>query len=519
MKRWAILLLTLFLVMAARCKATQGLQPKVYISQNPQTATFEAQSQPVTPTPLFQASTTPFPTSATVTPAAILVVSSPPALAEADVTVDYDQVIGFSPAEFGTNVWWTDEDADLWTARYQELHPNLVRLPVLHEFVEPVNDNPNPHEINWDGFLFDESIQWWDRSVTYRRWFEALREADVTVMLTIPYLAGWLSANGDEGIESTFPPADWDEYDEFVKAILVYLTEVVSFPPHRIILEPMSEPDLGCGQDPAVHCLWQHWDFDDLVKVVQIADRAAADIDPHIRVIGLTECCSTELTQKLMDEYDGQKYLDGLSYHRYVYSFDFGDGIARGKRLEKYGLPVYLNEFGNTKYWSNGVEGALWHSAILPQVWAAGTNPVQFPISEWPGMHQGYNQLGLFADWTGDWAVKPAYWVYTNFYNHLGGTELLSNTAPSGMVVLAGRRTDSEMLIVWLTNITLANEEKIIFQIANWPADSAIVTVCDNLIGPEPVAAIRVAAKDDRLTFDYAVPVHSSFSFVLQTIP
>jgi len=90
----------------------------------------------------------------------------------------------------------------LWQARYSELRPQIVRLLLLQAILEPINDDGDPTHINWSGFNFDQAapVPVGERPVTHRLWFETLRDLDITVMLYIPHLAGWLSANGDDGL-------------------------------------------------------------------------------------------------------------------------------------------------------------------------------------------------------------------------------------------------------------------------------------------------------------------------------
>lgn len=40
------------------------------------------------------------------------------------IAVDYSSVVSQAPSGYGTNIWWTDEDADIWTARFAELSPS-----------------------------------------------------------------------------------------------------------------------------------------------------------------------------------------------------------------------------------------------------------------------------------------------------------------------------------------------------------------------------------------------------------
>jgi len=431
----------------------------------------------------------------------------------ATVEVAYQTVVGRSPAGYGVNGWWTDQDAEVWQARYRELSPAVVRLPAPQSMLEPQNDDPDPSHVNRRGFLFDQPVPWFGRTITLGRWLAALRDQDATVMIHVPYLAGWLSANGDRELFSTYPPRDMAEYREYLLALLTFAVDEVGYPPERVILEPVNEPDLRCGQDANVPCFWENWEMDDLVAVMRTADEAAAEVDPAIRVVGVSECCATRLAETLVDQYDGQSFLDGFTYHRYVRGADFGDGLARGERLAALGSPVYLNEYGNTRYWSNGRPGALWHAAVLPQIWKAGINPIQFSMAEFPGSHQGYDQLGLFADWRNDWERKPAYWVYANFYRRFGGSELVSVRGTESLVLLAGRRADAPSLTIWLVNTDPDRPEGLRFQVTGFPTDSAQAQVFDNLGGSEPMVTLEL--RGTPLRFDFHLPAASSYSIVL----
>ena len=433
----------------------------------------------------------------------------------ATVRVDYQAVIGPGPAEYGVNGWWTDQDADLWRTRYAQLAPAIVRLPAAQSMLEPRNDDSDPTHINRQGFLFDQPFPWQGRTITFRQWLSTLRDQDITAMLHVPYLAGWLSANGDNGLMSTYPPRDLAEYSEYLRALLSFAVDEVGYPPEHLILEPVNEPDLGCGQDPNVPCFWNNWQMADLVAVMRAADEAAAEVAPAIRIVGVSECCGTQLAESLMDSYGGSTLLDGFTYHRYVSGDDFSDGLTRGQRLAHYGKPVYLNEYGNTTHWSNGQPGALWHASVLPQIWAAGLNPIQFSMAEFPGSHEGYKQLGLFTDWQDGWKLKPAYWVYANFYRHLGGSQLVAAQGSARAMLLAGRRpaTGQPSLAIWLTNVT-ADQSVLPIEIVGFPARTAHLQVYNNLQGDDPVASLELAGES--LRFDFRLPAASSFCIVVQ---
>ena len=436
---------------------------------------------------------------------------------EPDVVVDCATRLADGPISYGTNGWWTDQDADLWRARYSELRPQIVRLLLVQAMLEPINDDGDPAHINWSGFNFDQAVPVpvGERTVTYRLWFETLRDLDITVMLYVPHLAGWLSANGDDGLYSTYPPRSVAEYREFIEATLRFLVEELGYPPEQIILEPVNEPDLRCGQDAAVPCFWRNWTMDDLVAVMLAAREAVDAVAPTIRMVGPSICCDDTLVTRLMREYDGAGLLDGLTYHHYERGFDLHQAVEIGRRLAEWGLPVYINEYGSPKYWSDGDEGALWHAVALAQLWPAGIAPIQFPMSEFPGMHAGYNRLGLFRDWHYDWEVKPAYMIYVGFFRHMGPTTPVLTVAQEPLVVAAGWDTEGSA-VVWTVNAGQDSQSDVVFRVKNLgnaPADVAVVTVYDILAGGSPVDAFTVVGAP--LAFAYDLPGRSVYAFVL----
>jgi len=79
-----------------------------------------------------------------------------PSTVQADIVVDWRAAVVSGPTDYGINGWWTDEDADLWRARYAQLAPKVVRVIAHQTVLEPVNDNDDPNVINWKGFHFND---------------------------------------------------------------------------------------------------------------------------------------------------------------------------------------------------------------------------------------------------------------------------------------------------------------------------------------------------------------------------
>jgi hypothetical protein len=457
----------------------------------------------------------------------LLLSISAPCAAGAAVQVDYATAVGDSPSAHGTNSFGTDGDEAMWIARWQETGTGVgvIRIQLPQFFIEPANDNADPDTIAWEGFYFDTAIPLppdFTKSITFANVFNAMKQAGVTVQINPVYLGPWLTANpipdpfmGFPGEAfCTYPPNDLDEYEEYVEAVLTYLVETIEYPPERIMLDVINEPDLGCGADPVVPCFWDDWVMGDVVAVVQRSHAAIQTVDSRIRMVGLAECCGTSIVRDLMDNYNGAQYLSGLTYHRYV-SSDFGSGIARGNALKPYGLPVYCNEYGSVSYLSDGVDGALWHAYALPLMWENEICPLQFPFSESPYSSDPYNSMGLMYDWTLGWARKPAYWVYANFYGNFPGKELVSISADAGLNVLAGRGTSGggAELALWISNPTETSYTDTSFTIQNFPATDADVLVFDNLAGNAPVDSFQVSGNP--LAFSYSIPSKSSLTFAI----
>ncbi len=424
-----------------------------------------------------------------------------------------------APSAYGVNGWWSDQDAALLSARYAELAPQVVRLPLLAAVIEPQNDNADPQQADPAGFAFEQPFDAGGRSLTYARWFAALRDLGADVMLYIPYLPAWMAKRpGPTPLTAPYPPADLDEYAELVRVTLRYLVDDLGYPPERIILEPVNEPDLPCGGDPSVSCFWSGMDFEALVAVIQAARREAAAVSPRIRLAGLALCCTPGLLERFLQEPQRAALLDILTYHDYAGGYSIGRALQRGDALRAWGKPVYLDEYGSTTYWSNGQEGALWHAAVLPQLWRRGIVPIQFSLSEWPGMHAGYNQLGLMRDWNAGWERKPAYRVYRNFYAAVPGRQPVEIQPPEGLIAWAGVQPADGALTVWLVNGTREAEGgNLTLEVRGWPAESALVRVQDVTQSPAAGATLfRVAAAPEgSLIFQVALPPRSAALLLL----
>jgi len=441
----------------------------------------------------------------------------------ADVEATFDAVIAQPPPAYGTNVWWSDQEANLWTERWAELGPSHVRLFVSHALIEPENDNDDPNVINWDEFRFESPISVpiaGIPSFTYRAWFEALRDqAELDIVIHFVYLAPWLSDNSPHmGIGAPYPPNDLDEYEEFVEAVLRYLVDTLGFPPERLTIEAMNEPDLGCGVDPVTFCFWDDWTMGDIVDVVHVTHEVIENVDPKIALIGLAECCGTDVVRNLLDHYSEGDDLDGVSYHYYSPSgYNLTPALSRAAELAPYKLPIYFDEYGSREYLSDGVDGALWHSWALLTLWKAGIAPLQYPISEFQAVGEPYSSMGLFENSEGGWRRKPSYWVYVNFFDHVGGGEIISHSSSlqAEVDVLAARHilTDSVRSSFWVVNRGVSPLSNCSFTLHGFPYEETTLYAYDNLVGSG--LSFTATITGSPLVFTAILPARSSRTFVL----
>jgi hypothetical protein len=375
------------------------------------------------------------------------------ALAQAPV-IDFAAPAQPKPGLWGSNLWWTDQDAALWQSRWSELSLNTVRVFVPQVVVEPVNDNDEPAVINPAGFLFDTPIA--DpaldgRTLTLRKELQAVKASGATVILYVPYLAPWLSrAPNYTSYTSPMPPADLAEYRELVTAILRLAVKDIGIPAGRVMWEATNEPDLQCGQDADAPCFWVDHRAQDIADVVRVTHEAIVSIDPRIRLVGLAECCGTGNVRELMTRPEGA-LVDALSYHYYSRDgYDAGIPLGRMNELRGYGKPLLLDEYGTYDYAGDSYDNAMWHSWLLGVLWRNNIAPVQYPVSEYAPLPETYSDMGLFEDWRAGWKQKPVYWVYRNFYNNVASKQLIYAASIGQMDGLAVR--GSRYLVFWITN-------------------------------------------------------------------
>jgi hypothetical protein len=86
-----------------------------------------------------------------------------------------------------------------------------------------------------------------------------------------------------------------------------------------------------------------------------------------------------------------------------------------------------VNEYGSRTWGSDGIDGALWNSYTLTHLLKNGIQPLQHPFSEFPGLGDPYESMGLFYDWNNDWQIKGSFWIYSNILRFMKNTDILNS--------------------------------------------------------------------------------------------
>lgn len=431
------------------------------------------------------------------------------AAAKANVTVDYQARREAYPQVFGSQIWWTDQDSLTYVAAWRDLGINTVRVGLMQEMIEPQNDDADPGHCRWENFYFDRAIPLGitsEKTITLSKLFQAIRDAGLNVIVVNFYLAAW-NSKVDRGARSPFPPRDLAEHQEFLHTFLSWLVNQIHFPPNRILLEPMNEPDFpGLG-------FWENGSLTEIAGVAWVAHQAAAAVDARIRVIGPSETMSTTITESLMREFDAARYLDGLAFH--YYGVNFEPVFDRVNTLRTFGLPLYLTEYGNLDDSNQELAATLWHSRILAEIWqrTPDLQPIQFTLTSYPtGLdEENIFNLALQLDWRYQWERRPAFLIYQHFWRMFQGTRRVNSQTSADLSLIAARKmpdASPAALSLWLTNQTGQDYTAVTFTVQGFPCKHGQILVYSNLDTATVIDSLR--AFGTPLRFQYRLPAYCS---------
>ena len=446
--------------------------------------------------------------------------------APASLTASYLQTQGQGPAFYGVEYGWVDQDRDLYLQRYRLLNPNLVRVQITQQIFEPVNDNadPNASAIDFNRTIPLDLQQ--GKTLTFRDLFTTLGaqfpQMHFQINLWLPARWNAASQDGYLGLGGAFPPVSEAEHAEFVRELARWLVNTCGIAPQRLSFSFVNEPNLssffvGTGAD--------------LVRMASVTRAALNQVSPDIQMAGLDEVHGVSMTDAFYPVRPAG-CCDLWTFHAYEKGIGpLWDALnSRIQHLSAYG-PVWVTEFADTNNGSPDAQmdfstrdAALGFAELAGRLWASDVQGIVHfrlsdtfsqggPVNAWAGH-------GLFADWRGvktggvPYAFYPAFWVFTNLYNQLGGAERVTASASSGLVTVAARRAGSApSLAIWVTNPS-DTAYSLAVEVRDFPYNSARVLVLDNLAGIAPVANLTVQGSPLRFT----VPLARRSSYTLRVL-
>ena len=443
------------------------------------------------------------------------------------INVDYATVIGGGPEYYGVEYGWIDQDRDLYLDRYRRLHGNVVRVQILQELFEPVNDNKDPNHSEIDFSLTVPIDSQMGKTLTYEKMFESLAAEfpDMHFQINIWLCARWnaTDADGYLGLGGAFPPKDYAEHREFIRALARWLMDSCNIPPANLSFTFINEANLK---------RFFAGSLADLLQMAKETRRALDQVSPQIKMGGLEEVHGTQWTDKFYRQLP-TSCCNLWTFHVYEHGLPsmWRALQTRTKFLSQYG-PVWVTEFADI---SNGSpdakmnfssrEAALGFAELLGKLWPSGINGIiHFRLSDtFTDRFRGWVGHGLFADARGihidghAYEPFPVYWVFANMYRELGNGEIIKTTAPPDLTVVGARKgkLNEVQLALWLTN-SATETRPATFRISNFPTKTALIRIFDNLVSDKPVEITQINGKE--LGFQAKIPPNSSYLFVFNPL-
>ncbi|HQU71353.1 MAG TPA: T9SS type A sorting domain-containing protein [Calditrichia bacterium] len=444
------------------------------------------------------------------------------------VSVNLDNQVGTVPVHYGFEGTWIDQDSSMFLQRYRTSNLNILRMQFpMFEF-EPANDNSNPENsvINFD-FVSQADVAY-GKTTSFHRWFVAMRRQhpDLVFYLNIWDCANWLASTPNTfmlGASGAWPPTNYAEYSEIVRASLSWLVNDVGVPPSRVMFTFVNEPN----SDPSFPTHAFEGDLNDLLAMAAAARAAADEVSPEIRMGGIEEVFQANLTRQFLNA-GGDQYVDFLAFHVYQIGASAINGMITSIHddLVGYNLPLYLSEMGDNDYGAgflinyDSEEAGIALTRNLVRIWEldlAGMvmfrfsnlylNSPSLPLSGWTG-------YGLFEDWRGTntngeaYKLFPGFWAFANFYNHFTNGVIVQSAESINRMEVLAVRGDSSLAIAAVNYST--SSRTLDFQLSGG-ADFSRARVVDGLSAIVPFDSLSVSGGN----FTYSVPGNSVRIFLL----
>ncbi len=278
-----------------------------------------------------------------------------PAIKVMSVTVDtgkkYQTFIGFG-GNYCSGMFNDDVLGSIGKYTLETLRPEYVRVPILLDWWEPVNDNTDPTTINSDGFKLSPRV-----SDIFNMIQSMKNDYGVTTFTASVWnVAPWM-VNAEEGTTGGIIPEE--NYDEVIESIIAWLLYVKDNCGVEINYFSFNEPDIG-------------------VNVLMGADSMksfVSEAGPLFKKAGLNTkfligdvslpTPTVDYAKKMMSDESIAEYLGPISFHTWNSSTISDNMLStiRDYSLET-GKPLFASEFGyNPGLWKTPEEFLTWQNA------------------------------------------------------------------------------------------------------------------------------------------------------------
>lgn len=339
----------------------------------------------------------------------------------------------------------TEQDLQLIRQRMDEMGLQTVRMMVMPEWFEPVNDNADPKNADFADFRWDS-----DEVKCTFAYLQVCQELGVDVTLTwwgaaagdwlsYPDCGDWLSA-----------PNDLDEMAENVVTVLRYIKEQLGYDCVKgVILQ--NEPSYSFKVSGGAV------DFDRYVQYYKTVDAymTEAGLD-DVMLIGADDAQSLGWYCRAYDEL--KDVCDMFDSHTYSWSYDMPylddmiEEFVKGRTDYSTDKPYVFGEFGDGSaqgaYYAASTEtygrGLFVASMAVNSLGAGASGLSYWPLhdvyyyyNETGGDNYGLMSMGLIGYKTdGEWSYRPTYYAWG----------LLCNYIPKGSTVYPVTGEDGEII-------------------------------------------------------------------------
>ena len=339
----------------------------------------------------------------------------------------------------------TDEDLELIKTRMQQMGLQTVRMMIMPEWFEPVNDNGDAHAANFADFRWDS-----EEGKCTLEYLRVCNELGVDVILT-----WWGAATGDwlsypDCGDWISAPNDLDEMAENVVTVIRYAREQLGYTCIKgVILQ--NEPSYSFKVSGGVV------DFDRYVQYYKTVDAYLTEAGlQDVMLIGADDAQSLGWYCRA---YDALKdTCDAVDSHTYSWSYDMPylddmiDEFVKGRTNYSTEKPFLFGEFGDGS--SQGAYAAastetygrgLFVASMAVNSLAAGASglsywplhDVYYYYNETGGDNYGLMSMGLIGYKTdGEWSYRPTYYAWG----------LLCNSIPKGSLVYGVTGEDGNLI-------------------------------------------------------------------------